>query len=240
MSDAVPPPVPRPGPGWALPASVQPVGGPAYLVGWAPVPPQPLIRPIRGIGAATRWLIIAYGVLMVISMLVGGWGIAVVSAVDAGWMYAAALPPYYVLSGVVSIVSALAVLAAGICWLVWQHQAAASLPAGALRRTPGWHVGSWFIPVVSLWFPFQNISDLARASRGSLRDGVRVTWWALGIVSSVLGGIGNATLNLGHSAQAVIASLVISVARDAVMAGAAVLAWIVVARITEAIDPQTR
>ena len=45
--------------------------------------------------------------------------------------------------------------------LRWQFQAAKtarflSLPA---RRSPGLGVGSWFIPVVNFWFPYQSIRD---------------------------------------------------------------------------------
>lgn len=45
--------------------------------------------------------------------------------------------------------------------LVWQYPAAKtaqllSLPA---KRTPGLGVGSWFIPVVNFWFPYQSVRD---------------------------------------------------------------------------------
>ena len=45
--------------------------------------------------------------------------------------------------------------------LVWQYNAADTarqlfLPA---RRSPGLGVGSWFIPVVNLWFPYQALRD---------------------------------------------------------------------------------
>ena len=48
-----------------------------------------------------------------------------------------------------------------ILFLRWQFQAAKTarglfLPA---RRSAGLGVGSWFIPVVSLWFPYQSIRD---------------------------------------------------------------------------------
>jgi hypothetical protein len=45
--------------------------------------------------------------------------------------------------------------------LIWQYQAASTarllgLPA---VRTPGLGVGSWFIPIVNFWFPYQAIRD---------------------------------------------------------------------------------
>jgi hypothetical protein len=59
----------------------------------------------------------------------------------------------------------LALLAAEVPFYVfflrWQFQAAKtarllSLPA---KRSPGLGVGSWFIPIVSFWFPYQAIRD---------------------------------------------------------------------------------
>lgn len=55
----------------------------------------------------------------------------------------------------------LVTLAAGIAFLVWQHNAASTArdlgyPA---RRSPALGVGSWFIPVVNLWFPYQALRD---------------------------------------------------------------------------------
>jgi hypothetical protein len=48
-----------------------------------------------------------------------------------------------------------------ILFLVWQHSAATvarglGYPA---RCSPGFGVGSWFIPVISLWYPYWALSD---------------------------------------------------------------------------------
>lgn len=81
-----------------------------------------------------------------------------------------------------ALVSAPISWAAGICWLVWQHKLAncSAVAGGALRRTPGWHVASWFIPVISLWFPFQNMRDLDRGLRATGAQGrpaPLLVWW---------------------------------------------------------------
>lgn len=52
-------------------------------------------------------------------------------------------------------------LALQIVFLIWQYRAAVvarhlGYPA---RRSPGWGVGSWFVPVVGLWMPYQAIRD---------------------------------------------------------------------------------
>jgi hypothetical protein len=62
--------------------------------------------------------------------------------------------------GIFNLFSLLAV-APLIVFLVWQHRAATTArrlgyPAA---RSPGWGVGSWFVPVVNLWMPYGALRD---------------------------------------------------------------------------------
>ncbi|MDL9977967.1 DUF4328 domain-containing protein [Microbacterium sp. ASV49] len=237
MSDPVPPqPEPSYGPP-AYPPPPQPqYGAPMYASG----PGAWLVRPLRGIGGATRGLIVAYAALSGVTIIVNLWGIVSLNAYSTGLVGIDALEAYDAISRPVSILSLLVLLASGVCWMVWQYRAAASLPAGSLRRSPGWHVGSWFIPIVSLWFPFQNVSDIARSSRADLDGGIRGIWWVLWIAGNLTSGIGGRMLLTGNSLPGFIAGLTISIVSDALVIVGAVFAWIVVARITAAIDPSAR
>ena len=107
-------------------------------------------------------------------------------------------------------------------------------------RLGAWHAGAWFIPIVSLWLPLQNISDLARGSRAALGGGIRATWWALWIVSGLTGGIASRLVVSAHTIPSLTGALMISILSDVLSIAAAVFAWIVVARITDAIDPAYR
>ncbi|MFC0545379.1 DUF4328 domain-containing protein [Kutzneria chonburiensis] len=74
-----------------------------------------------------------------------------------------------------------------IGWL-WRARANAELLVGphGQRLTREWVIGSWFCPVVNLWFPYQVVVDVWRASapdRGCLRDGLVVWWWMTFAVS---------------------------------------------------------
>ncbi len=53
------------------------------------------------------------------------------------------------------------VMAAAVAFLIWQYSAATTaLQLGyPARRSPGLGVGAWFIPIVSLWWPYQALSD---------------------------------------------------------------------------------
>ncbi|HET9863637.1 MAG TPA: DUF4328 domain-containing protein, partial [Steroidobacteraceae bacterium] len=59
--------------------------------------------------------------------------------------------------------------------------------------TPGWAVGWFFIPVASLWKPYQAMRSLWQMSRHVHKPGVQdtswvlPTWWALWLVSIFIG-----------------------------------------------------
>lgn len=78
-------------------------------------------------------------------------------------------------------------LGAEVVFLVWQYRAATTArrlgyPA---KRSPGLGVGSYFIPVVNLWFPYQALRDcLPPASKD--RQLVLAVWLLL-ILTAVVG-----------------------------------------------------
>jgi Domain of unknown function (DUF4328) len=214
-------------------------GAPAMQPGvWMSAPTA--LRPLRGIGTATRILIAVYAALSLVTVLIDGWGIMTLDAYNSGSVGAEALNAYDRVSVALSLFSVGVLLAAGICWVVWQYRAAASVPRSGLRRSPGWHVGSWFIPVVSLFFPFQNVSDLARSSRAELSGGVRGTWWTLWLASNLVSSFATQAASSARSIPGLTGALAGSMLGELLVIAAAVFAWIIVARITDAIDPKRR
>jgi hypothetical protein len=63
--------------------------------------------------------------------------------------------------GPLTILVLVITLAAVVVACVWQHRAASAARALGLPAThsPAWGVGSWFVPVVNLWMPYQAIRD---------------------------------------------------------------------------------
>jgi hypothetical protein len=81
----------------------------------------------------------------------------------------------------------------GIAFLVWVHRVAANL--GSFRwpgETPGMTVGSFFIPIVSLWMPFKSLVNIWNGSGSDAeREQIRtpalfVTWWVLWLVDNAI------------------------------------------------------
>jgi hypothetical protein len=75
-----------------------------------------------------------------------------------------------------------------ILFLVFFHRAYSNLStlAPAERRySTGWAVGSWFIPILSLFRPKQIANDIWRGSDGSRVPPVFHWWWAFFLVGGI-------------------------------------------------------
>jgi len=89
--------------------------------------------------------------------------------------------------GVVSVIDLLVCI---IVFLMWLYRARANLPALGVsdaRWSPGWAIGWWFIPIMSLFRPYQLVKEVWQASDPMTSPGWRSNappvffgwWWAL-------------------------------------------------------------
>jgi hypothetical protein len=76
-----------------------------------------------------------------------------------------------------SVVNLVVITPFYIVVLVWQYRAAktARLLALPAAHSPGLGVGSWFIPVVNFWFPYQALRDCLPPGHAD-RDAVSRMW----------------------------------------------------------------
>ncbi len=103
--------------------------------------------------------------------------VIVLMADAAAWLGAMVLPELVA-------VSSFGVLAAMVMFVAWFYRARVNAEGHGWpqRRSPGWAIAAWVVPVVNFWFPFQIMADIwraglpaqARASRAIL-PGI---WWA--------------------------------------------------------------
>jgi Domain of unknown function (DUF4328) len=87
-------------------------------------------------------------------------------------------------------------------WAVWFRRLrlnAEAFAPGQHRFGSGWAAGSWFTPVVNLWFPKQIANDIWRASSPqgplSVRRGLLNGWWVTWIIAAVTNVIGTLRYN---------------------------------------------
>ena len=154
------------------------------------------------VGRAVQVLLGLCGVMSLARIGVELWGLALLrSAVEGN---SSALDLYSELSANFGFGAAAFLAITGVSWVVWQHRLATAVPRWKLRRSPGWHVGSWVIPLANLWFPFQNMTDLHNAVTPAPDRRLPLSyplWWGLWVGSTVTEWVGNAVLQQGEGTR---------------------------------------
>lgn len=106
--------------------------------------------------------------------------------------------------GAMSLLYLLGVIATGIVTIIWLWRAVSNLPMfpnPPLRKSPGWAIGGWFIPIAAWFIPKGIIDDVWRGAAvdgtgGRPWNAVRVPavinlWWAGWVAGSIVSTIGN-------------------------------------------------
>jgi hypothetical protein len=202
-------------------------------------PPLPRQQPamanaIAKLAMATQVFLMVCGVLSAATIGIEAFGIsAVTSFLERPVATTEMLDVYDQSTSVVAILSSLCLIATGVLWATWQYRVAKQV-VGRTRRSPGWHAGSWFVPVVSFWFPYQNLSDLWRAV-GRRRPSWQIAWWLLFLISNFIiqqsARIATAAVDLEQFRVA----MWVSLAGEMLLLAATPLAWLIVRGITEGI-----
>jgi hypothetical protein len=144
-----------------------------------------VVKPLRRLGTALVVLLAIEMVLMVSCALALIYRVNVVNEILSGQVVTRSTALTADM-----LVRDLATAAAGITiatvtvWLLWQYRAErnarALSPSGQFSFTPGWAIGWWFIPIASLWMPFQAVRELWKASGGAPDWPELPTWRAIG------------------------------------------------------------
>jgi hypothetical protein len=90
--------------------------------------------------------------------------------------------------GGLSSVLILCALAAVIVVCVWQFRAATAARAMRLpaKRSPGWGVAFWFIPIVNFWMPYQAIRDCLAPTDPNRAHVLRYWLFTLGVEAGAI------------------------------------------------------
>jgi len=140
---------------------------------------------------------------------------------------------YDLATAVVSIAGPVFLLTTGVLWVIWQYRVAKQV-RGLTRRVPGWHAGAWFVPIICLWFPYQNISDLWRAV-GRTRPSWQIAWWLLWVVSNFVSTQATRIYLSAEDLETLRVAMWVNLAAEVLLLAAAPLAWLVIRGITEGI-----
>lgn len=187
--------------------------GPA-MSGW-PAPPTPNLGPLA---LVTQVFVALAGLAVPVAWAARAW-----RRMD---------PPAWLTEAVAVALTGTAsglLVVAGVFWMVWQFRLARSFPPGTPRRSPGWHAGSWLVPVALWWLPYGNVADLFRLATGR-RPAWLPVWWVLWVVAGVVSSVGAAIEVTDPTVGGWVA-----VAGSLALTAAAPFAWLVVSRLTRAI-----
>lgn len=105
--------------------------------------------------------------------------------------------PRFTLGTMLGLVSLVVFLGSAIVVGRWIYRASANAHALSNEMTvsPGWAVGSYFIPILNLFKPFQGMKEAWLASHhrsnwhGEPTPGLLIVWWTLWLVTNILGNI---------------------------------------------------
>lgn len=152
-------------------------------------------RPVRGIGLAASVLIGLVAALTVADAVSSQYSAGVVREYADGTATMEDLRAADAVSLMISLPGLAVFLTAGVVFLVWLHRARYNSErisyADPHRHKRGWTIGSWFVPIVNLWFPQQVVQDVYRGSDRSQADrplvarntsGLVNAWWAAVLV----------------------------------------------------------
>jgi hypothetical protein len=101
---------------------------------------------------------------------------------------------------IITIINILIILLAVVFFIMWFRRAYYNLHTLAwhnARYTEGWAAGSWFVPVVNLWWPYQIMVDIWKGTQNAIRErfgepqptSLIGWWWALRLIDIFFGNI---------------------------------------------------
>jgi uncharacterized protein DUF4328 len=143
---------------------------------------------------AGRWLWFCFGLALVALVL------------DVLWLKKQAGGPWAwedlanlgKLMDTLAVVQLLVTIVGAVIFIIWFQRGYSNLAAlspSKPRWSRGWAIAGWFVPLVSLVIPKQIANDLWRAGEGGARvPAVVHWWWALFLLSSVLGGFAGSAM----------------------------------------------
>jgi hypothetical protein len=114
------------------------------------------------------------------------------------------------------------------------------LGANGMRFTPAWAVGWYFVPIASLWKPYQAVKEIFKASHPDFgtdwqqapSPGVLPLWWMLWVISSAVAqGVFRAVLRADTIGELLFSSWVMLIS-DALDVPLAVTVMVVVGRLS--------
>jgi hypothetical protein len=148
--------------------------------------------------------------------------------------------------GLVGLLQFVALVAGAIVFIRWLTAAYRNtdvVSPGTRRYGHGWAIGAWFVPFLNLWRPKQIVNDVWRAGGRDASDAepgaLLVWWWSAFVISNWLANIGVRSWFGDETPQELRDGTVALAVSDGIDIFGAILAILVVKRISDRLDSRT-
>ena len=195
------------------------------------------------------WIFIALMILNIIAVLSGYAEAELLNrAISGGIVTEAEAMSNDTRQALIGFVQFALYVAAGVAFLIWIHRAHRNLPslhAADLRFTPGWAVGWFFVPIMSLFRPYQVASEIWKASDPNV-DTIDNTswknvatspivgwWWAFFLISNFVANIAVRTVFRGEELSDLLTSTYAYMVSDAIDVVGILITILMVRRISQ-------
>ncbi|MBN1191219.1 MAG: DUF4328 domain-containing protein [Dehalococcoidales bacterium] len=140
----------------------------------------------------------------------------------------------------------------GIVFLIWINRAYKNLTsfnAFGLRFTPGWAVGWFFVPIMSLFRPYEVVSEIWKVSISGLEEATPTKpttssiigwWWAFFLISNILSQIALRIVLKGETASELLTSTYFYIVSDAIDIVGIIITIIMVKNISQIQEIKSR
>ena len=125
-------------------------------------------------------------------------------------------------------------------WIYQSNQNARQLGAKDMAFSPGWSIGFYFIPIVSLWKPYQAMKEIWQASQNPTNwpvekvSSVLGIWWFFWIANSI---VGQAVFRMSRRAEEISEIMnvnLVSQASEVISIPLALVTWLLIKKVSAA------
>ena len=207
-------------------------------------------RDPSGVARIARWSLIAMAAVTAFALAMEARHLSVISDLsESDFPNSVRLDDSEVQLGIAYIALLVVFLVTVVTFIVWLYRVYSNLkPLGAyeLRFGKGWAIGGWFVPILNWWRPKQIVNDAWRASdpdlgfwthRREWEDApvppLFLLWWLLLLAGSILDRISSRMYASASTLDAERSATIVSMCASALSIAAAILAVMVVRRVTD-------
>ncbi|WP_240692172.1 DUF4328 domain-containing protein [Alteromonas portus] len=125
-------------------------------------------------------------------------------------------------------------------WIYRANQNARQFGAKDMAFSPGWSIGFYFIPIVSLWKPYQAMKEIWQASQNPSNwpvekvSSILGIWWFFWIANSV---VGQAVFRMSRRAEEISEIMnvnLVSQASEVISIPLALVTWLLIKKVSAA------